>query len=84
MKIKKIANVGAIVAKVIDNFLSTSGVDALSAGKGKDLNDRLALVEADSGWQYPTMINSWVNRPENSSPIRYRKIGKVVYIYQEL
>jgi hypothetical protein len=34
----------------------------------------------DSGWLYPTMINGWVNRPENASPIRYRKIGKVVYI----
>ena len=43
MRIRKIANVGAIVAKVINNFLSTSATDALSAGKGKELYERTII-----------------------------------------
>lgn len=41
MKIRKIANVGAVVAKVIDNLLSTSNTDALSAKQGNVLNNKL-------------------------------------------
>lgn len=33
-------------ADVIDNFLSTSAIAPLSANKGKELNDRLSLIEA--------------------------------------
>lgn len=34
-----------VVAKVIDNFLSTSSTNALSAGKGKELNDKIVGLE---------------------------------------
>ena len=39
MKIRKIAQTPGLVATVVDNLISTSKVDALSANQGKILNE---------------------------------------------
>lgn len=62
MRIKKISNVAAIVAKVIDSLTSTSQIDALSANQGKILNDTFK-----TGWLIDTknwVFNSNTNNPE--------------------
>ncbi len=67
MFIKKIANVGAIVAKVIDNFLSTSATDALSAGKGKELYDLINSLTSRVTNIENSMYKTGVACPDNNA-----------------
>lgn len=43
-------------------------------------NEKLFPDQYDSGWIYPTLENGWNNSSAHASPVRYRKIGNVVYI----
>lgn len=36
--------------------------------------------DGDTAWIYPTLLNGWENYGAAYAPIRYRKIGKTVYI----
>ena len=73
MRLRKVANVGAIVAKVINNFLSTSSTDALSAGKGKELKD---MIDGTVLWTNPNSNASFAAQAVTVSDLtpytRYR------------
>lgn len=48
MKIRKIAQTPGLVATVVDNLVSTSSIDALSANQGKVLNDKINILSTYS------------------------------------
>ena len=73
----KAKNTVPITATVVDNLLSTSSTDALSAGQGKVLADR----NTDSGWIAVTSFSaSWVNFGSIYQDAAYRKIGNQVFL----
>lgn len=64
MKIKKINQSAGVIANVIDSLESNSSIDALSANKGKELQERINEVYNTSNYILgtPNAIGQWINQ----------------------
>jgi hypothetical protein len=61
-------------------FAVESDTNNLKVGDGTTAWTSLSYRLEDTGWQTPTLINSWEHYSAGTYPFRYRRLNKVVYL----